>query len=145
MPHASACRRPLIWRGVCHWDKSAITRRRRTSSQSNRRFLRRRLAACAALPASFGPIHPVRTRMAGDLTAHHRRATSNQISDTLLGQTRIHPRHDRRTIPGTKHPTTPHDQPPNSHTATRKSLSPNNTAQFHTDADVHLDNHMHSW
>ena len=62
VPHASARRRPLIWRGVCPWDKSAITRQRRTSSQSNRRFFGRRLAACAALPASsarYSPSGPV--------------------------------------------------------------------------------------
>ena len=42
--------------------------------------------------ASFlGPILPVRARMAGDLTAHHRRATPNQVGDTHLGQTRYHP------------------------------------------------------
>ena len=52
----------LIWRGVCPWDKSAITRRRRTSSQSNRRFFGRRLAARAALSASsarYCPSGPV--------------------------------------------------------------------------------------
>ena len=76
----------------------------------------------------LGPILPVRTRMAGDLTAHHRGATPNQVGDTHLGQTRIHPRHDRRTIPGTKHPTTPHDQPSNNITATRKLLTPYDTA-----------------
>ena len=48
----------LIWRGVCPWDKSAITRRRRTSSQSNRRFFGRRLAARAALPASSARYRP---------------------------------------------------------------------------------------
>ena len=85
-----------------------------------------RLCCLAGL---LGPIHPVKARMAGDLTAHHRGATPDQMSDTHLGQTRIHPRHDRRTIPGTKHPTTPHDQPPNSITATRKLLTPNDTAQ----------------
>ena len=37
-------------------------------------------------------------------------------------------RHNRRTIQGTKHPTTPHDQPPNSITATRKLLTPYDTA-----------------
>jgi len=76
----------------------------------------------------LGPILPIRARMAGDLTAHHRGATPNQVSDTRLGQAHIHPRHDRRTIPGTKHPTTPHDQPPNSITTTRKLLTPYDTA-----------------
>ena len=76
----------------------------------------------------LGPILPVRTRMAGDLTAHHRGATPNQVSDTRLGQAHIHPRHDRRAILDSKHPTTPHDQPPNSITATRKLLTPYDTA-----------------
>ena len=68
--------------------------------------------------ALLGPILPVRARMAGDFTAHHRGATPNQVGDTRLGQSSIHPRHDRRAIPGTKHPTTPHNQPPNSSVAT---------------------------
>ena len=51
-------RRPLIWRGVCPWDKSAITRSRRISSQSNRRFFGRRLAARAALSASSARYYP---------------------------------------------------------------------------------------
>ena len=76
----------------------------------------------------LGSILPIRARMAGDLTAHHRGATPNQVSDTRLGQAHIHPRHDRRAIPGTKHPTTPHDQPPNSITTTRKLLTPYDTA-----------------
>ncbi|WP_297911140.1 hypothetical protein, partial [uncultured Actinomyces sp.] len=50
--------------------------------------------------------------------------------DTRLRQAHIHPRHDRRTIPGTKHPTTPHDQPPNNITTTRKLLTPYDTAVF---------------
>ena len=58
MPHASMLRRPLIWRGVCPWDKSAITRSRRISSQSNRRFFGRRLAARAALSASSARYYP---------------------------------------------------------------------------------------
>ena len=82
------------------------------------------------LASLLGPILPVRTRMAGDLTAHHRGATPNQVGDTHLGQARIHPRHDRRTILDSKHPTTPHDQPPNSITATRKLLTPYDTAIF---------------
>ena len=77
----------------------------------------------------LGPIRPVRTCMAGDLTAHHRGATPNQVGDTHLGQTRLQPCHDRRTIFDPKHPTTPHDQPPNSITTTRKLLTPYDTAQ----------------
>ena len=74
--------------------------------------------------ASFlGQIHPVRARVEGDLTAHHRRVASIQMNDTHLGQTRVHPRHDRRTIIDTKHWTTTHNQPPNSITSTRKLLT----------------------
>ena len=39
---------------------------------------------------------------------------------TMVGQTRLQPRHDCSVIQGTKHPTIPHDQPPTSITATRK-------------------------
>ena len=93
--------------------------------------LLRATPGCLCCLASFlGPIFPVRARMAGDLTAHHRGATPNQVGDTHLGQTRIHPRHDRRTILDSKHPTTPHDQPPNSITATRKLLTPYDTAHL---------------
>lgn len=38
---------------------------------------------------------------------------------TMVGQTRLQPRHDHRAILDSKHPTTPHNQPPNSHTATQ--------------------------
>lgn len=48
----------LIRRGVRPWDKSAITRRRRASSRSRSRFLGRRLATCAALPASWALYTP---------------------------------------------------------------------------------------
>ena len=58
----------------------------------------------------LGSMRPIWARMAGDLTAHHRRTTPNQASDMRLGQTRFQPRHDRRTILNTKHPTTPHNQ-----------------------------------
>jgi len=78
----------------------------------------------------LGSIRPIRARMAGDLTAHHRGATPNQVGDTHLGQTRIYPRHNRRTIVDSKHPATPHDQPPNSITATRKLLTPYDTTSF---------------
>ena len=91
--------------------------------------LLRATPGCLCCLASFlGPIFPVRARMAGDLTAHHRGATPNQVGDTHLGQTRLQPRHDRRAILNTQHPTTPHDQPPNSITATRKLLTPYDTA-----------------
>ena len=92
-------------------------------------LLRATPGRAGCLASLLGPILPVRTRMAGDLTAHHRGATPNQVGDTSLRQARIHPRHDRRTIQGTKHPTTPHDQPPNSITTTRKLLTPYDTAQ----------------
>ena len=91
-------------------------------------LLRATPGRAGCLVGFLGPILPVRARMAGDLTAHHRGATPNHVSDTRLGQARIHPRHDRRTILDSKHPTTPHDQPPNSITATRKLLTPYDTA-----------------
>ena len=91
-------------------------------------LLRATPSRAGRLVGLLGPILPIRARMAGDLTAHHRGATPNQVSDTRLGQAHIHPRHDRRAIPGTKHPTTPHDQPPNSITTTRKLLTPYDTA-----------------
>lgn len=49
---------------------------------------------------------------------------------TMVGQTRLQPRHDCSVIQGTKHPTTPHDQPPTSITATRKLLTPYDTDRF---------------
>ena len=69
--------------------------------------------------------------MAGDLTAHHRGATPNQTSDTHPRQTHTQPRHDLRTILNTKHPTTPHNQPPISIIATRKLLTPYDTTRFY--------------
>ena len=74
-------------------------------------FLRATPGHLRRSPGVQGPILPVRTRMAGDLTAHHRGATPNQVGDTRLGQARIHPRHDRRIILNTQHPTTDHNQP----------------------------------
>ena len=93
-------------------------------------LLRATPGRAGCLVSLLGPVLPVRARMAGDLTAHHRGATPNQVGDTRLRQTRIHPRHDRRTILNTQHPPTAHDQPPNSITATRKLLTPYDTAPF---------------
>ena len=93
-------------------------------------LLRATPGRAGCLVGFLGPVLPVRARMAGDLTAHHRGATPNQVSDTRLRQAHIHPRHDRRTILDSKHPTTPHDQPPNSITTTRKLLTPYDTAVF---------------
>ena len=56
--------------------------------------------------------------------AHHRRTTPNQTSDTRLGQTRLQPRHDRRAILDTKHPTTPHNQPPQASSLHENCLHP---------------------
>ena len=72
----------------------------------------------------LGPILPIRARMAGDLTAHHRGTTPNHVSDTRLGQAHIHPRHDRRAILDSKHPTTPHDQPLQQHCYHTNCLHP---------------------
>ena len=74
-------------------------------------LLRATPGRAGCLVGFLGPILPVRARMAGDLTAHHRGATPNQVGDTHLGQARIHPRHDRRIILNTQHPTTDHNQP----------------------------------
>ena len=79
-------------------------------------------AGCFA--SLLGPVLPVRARMAGDLTAHHRGATPNQVGDTRLGQARIHPRHDRRTILNTQHPTTAHNQPLQQHCYHTNCLHP---------------------
>ena len=81
-------------------------------------------------PGVLGLVHAARTPVAGDLTAHHRGTTPNQVGDTRLGQTRIYPRHNRRTILDSKHPTTPPDQPPNSITTTRELLTPYDTAHI---------------
>ena len=78
----------------------------------------------------LGSIRPIRARMADDLTAHHRRTTPNQASDTRLRQTRLQPCHDRRTALDTKHPTTTHNQPPISIIATRKLLTPYETTNL---------------
>ena len=78
----------------------------------------------------LGSIRPIRARMAGDLTTHRRRTTPNQTSDTRLRQPRLQPRHDRRTILNTKHPTTTPNQSPISIIATRKLLTPYETANF---------------
>ncbi len=78
----------------------------------------------------LGSIRPIRARMAGDLTAHHRRTTPNQASDTRLRQTRLQPCHDRRAVLDTKHPTTTHNQSPISIIATRNLLTPYETANF---------------
>ena len=48
----------------------------------------------------------------------------------MVGQTRLQPRHDRSVIQSIKHPTTPHNQPPTSITATRKLLTSYETARF---------------
>ena len=79
----------------------------------------------------LGPMRLIRALTADDLTAHHRRTTPNQTSDTRLGQTHTQPRHDLRTILNTKHPTTPHNQPPISIIATRKLLTPYETTRFY--------------
>ena len=81
-------------------------------------------------PGVLGLVHAARIPVAGDLTAHHRGATPNQVGDTRLRQARIHPRHDRRTILNSKHPTTLHDQPPNSITLHENCLHPMTLPMF---------------
>ena len=87
-------------------------------------LLRATPGRAGCLVGFLGPILPVRARMAGDLTAHHRGATPNQVGDTHLGQARIHPRHDRRTILDSKHPTTAHNQPLQQHCYHTNCLHP---------------------
>lgn len=86
VPRASVRRSPLIWRGVCPWDKSAITRQRRTSSRSNRCFLGRRLAARAALPASsarYAPSGPACRAISRHTTKGH---SKQQLHKTRPGK-----------------------------------------------------------
>ena len=87
-------------------------------------ILRATPGRAGCLVGLLGPILPIRARMAGDLKAHHRGATPNQVGDTRLGQARIHPRHDRRTIQGSKHPTTAHNQPLQQHCDHTNCLHP---------------------
>ena len=84
-------RRPLIWRGVCPWDKSANYTVAKDLVTIQQALLRATPGRAGCLVGFLGPVLPVRARMAGDLTAHHRGATPNQVSDTRLGQAHIHP------------------------------------------------------
>lgn len=45
-------------------------------------------------PGVLGLVHAARTPVAGDLTAHHRRATPNRAGDTHLGQASLQPHHN---------------------------------------------------
>ena len=128
MPHASMRRRCADLAGSVPLGQISNHTAAKNLITIQQAHLRATPGRAGRLAGLLGPIRPVRARMAGDLTAHHRGATPNQVSDTRLGQAHIHPRHDRRAIPGTKHPTTPHDQPPNSITTTRKLLTPYDTA-----------------
>ena len=49
-------------------------------------------------PGVLGLVYAARTPVAGDLTAHHRRATPNRAGDTHLGQASLQPHHNRRAI-----------------------------------------------
>ena len=129
MPHASARKRCADLAGSVPLGQISDHTAAKDLVTIQQALLRATPGRAGCLASLLGPILPVRARMAGDLTAHHRGATPNQMSDTHLGQTRIHPRHDRRTIPGAKHPMTSHDQPPNSIIATRKLLTPSDTAE----------------
>jgi len=62
-----------------------------------------------------------------------RKRCADPAGSAPLGQTRLQPSHDHRATQGTKQPPTPHDQPPNSHTATQNCLHPNDTAPYDTD------------
>lgn len=128
VPYASARKRCTDLEGSVPLGQISDHTAAKDRVTTQQALLRASPGRAGALASFLGPILPVRARMAGDLTAHRRGATPNQVSDTRLGQAHIHPRHDRRTIQGTKHQTTPHDQPPNSITATRKLLTPYDTA-----------------
>ena len=132
--HASARRHQLIWRGVCPSNKSTITRRRRidydpTLSPWGGAWQRGRLCWPPRLDTPHQGQHGGRSHGTPPRGyVQSRGATPNQTSDTGLRQTRFQPRHDRRAILTTKHPTTPHNQPPTSIIATRKLLTPYDTA-----------------
>ena len=128
MPHASARRRCADLAGSVFLGQISNHTAAKDLITIQQALLRATPGRAGGFAGLLGPIHSVRVRMAGDLTAHHRGATPNQVGDTHLGQTRLQPCHDRRTILDPKHPTTPHDQPPNSITATRKLLTPYDTA-----------------
>ncbi len=129
MPHASMRRRCADLAGSVPLGQIGDHAAAKDLITIQQALLRATPGRAGCLVGFLGPILPIRARMAGDLTAHHRGATPNQVSDTRLGQAHIHPRHDRRAIPGSKHPTTPHDQPPNNITTTRKLLTPYDTAE----------------
>ena len=128
MPHASSRKRCADLAGSVPLRQIADHSVAKDLITIQQALLRATPGRSGCLASLLGPVLPVRTRMAGDLTAHHRGATPNQVGDTHLGQARIHPRHNRRTILNTQHPTTPHDQPPNSITTKRKMLTPYDTA-----------------
>lgn len=128
VPHASACKRCADPAGRVPLGQIRDHSPAKDLITIQQALLRATPRCAGCLASLLGPMLPVRVRMAGDLTAHHRRATSNQMSDTHLGQTRLQPRHDRRAILDTKHPTTTHGQPPNSITAKRDQATPYGTA-----------------
>jgi len=130
VPHASASKRCADLAGSVPLGQISDRTVAKDFITIQQALLRATPGRAGCLVGFLGPILPVRARMAGDLTAHDRGATPDQVSDTRLGQAHIHPRHDRRAIQGSKHPTTPHDQPPNSIITTRKLLTPYDTAMY---------------
>ena len=87
VPHASARRRCADLAGrapMRQISKHAAAKNRITIQHS---ILGAAPGSAGGLAGLLGPIRPIRTRMAGDLTAHHRGATPNQTSDTRLEQT----------------------------------------------------------
>ena len=130
MPHASARKRCADLAGSVPLGQISDHTAAKDLVTIQQALLRASPGRAGALASFLGPILPVRARMAGDLTARRRGATPDQVGDTRLGQACIQPRHDRRAIQGSKHPTTPHDQPPNSIITTRKLLTPYDTAMY---------------
>ena len=91
VPHACARKRCAYLAGstlVGQTSNHAAAKDHITIQQT---LLRATPGRAGCLASLLCPILPVRARMAGDLTAHHRRATPNQASDTHLGQTSTNP------------------------------------------------------
>ena len=124
VPHASARKRCADLAGSVPLGQISDHTAAKDLVAIQQALLRATPGRAGRLAGLLGPILPIRARMAGDLTAHHRGTTPNQVSDPRLGQAHIHPRHDRRTILNSKHPTTAHNQPLQQHCYHTNCLHP---------------------
>ncbi len=127
--------RDQVYTGVATWIETSTTAAASTPASaanppSNTNYTKR--------PGQKPHKQTVNNLRTGPHGTPPKRGTPNQMSDTHLGQIRIHLRHNRRTILDTKHPTTTHNQPPNSHTATGKLLTPYDTAHPMKLPSLHL-------